>query len=133
MDVASWLADRTPAFQDLHARIGALVRARWPMAHLEVTGEGSYEMPSYVIPIENPPAADTWKGTMPRDVFIVAPTEKKAGITIHVWHPNHPYLLKDHAETLAQAGYKPMVGCLQWNRKTAPDLDAFAALLDSVA
>lgn len=133
MDVASWLADRTPAFQVLHERIGDLVRARWPAATLEVTGEASYEMPSYVIPVAHPPAADTWKGTMPRDVFVVAPTEKKAGITIHVWHPNHPYLLKDNADWLAEAGYKPMVGCLQWNRKAEPDLDAFAKLLDQVA
>lgn len=132
MDVGEWLAQTTPGFQEIHEQIGQIIKARWPDARLEVAGEGTYEMPSYVIPIENPPDADAWRGTMPRDVFIIAPTEKKAGITIHVWHPNVPYLLKDHAETLAAAGYKPMVGCLQWNRKSPPDLDAFAALLDTL-
>lgn len=132
MDVEDWLAARSDDFQALHAAIGDLVRARWPDAERKVVGEGSYEMPAYVVPVPEHPPRESWTGTMPHDVFIIAPTEKKAGVTTHLWHPNRPGLIQENAEWLAAAGYKPMVGCLQWNRKATMDLDALARLLDDV-
>ena len=127
-----WLAARSDEFQALHAAVGDRVRARWPETRLQVIGEGSYEMPAFVVPVADHPPKEAWTGTMPRDVFIVAPTQKKAGVTTHMWHPNRPGLIQENAEWLAAAGFKPMVGCLQWNRKAPMDLDAFARLLDEV-
>ncbi len=79
--------------------------------------------------IQDPPPEDSWKGTMPRTHLTVAPVERKAGVTIHIWHPNEPYLLKDNEAWLTEAGFKVMVGCLQWNRKAAFPLDALERLL----
>lgn len=120
-------------FEELHRAIGELVQARWPDAVRKNVGEGAYELDAYVVPVPDHPPKESWKGTLPNDVFVIGPTEKKAGITIHVWHPNHPYLLKENADWLAEAGFKPMVGCLQWNRKAPLDLESFGKLLDRVA
>ncbi len=121
------LADCSEDFRRLHAAIGDAVRARWPDARDVV----EYDMAAFAVPVSDPPAAEDWKGTMPREVFIIGPTEKKAGITIHLWHPKEPYLLKQHQKELEEAGFKPMVGCLQWNKKAPLPMDAFAALLDA--
>lgn len=127
------LAATSPGFQALHARIGELLQARWPETRLEhVFPDTSYDMQAWVVPVPDHPPKETWKGTMPNDVFVVGPTQKKAGITIHVWHPNHPYLLKDNADWLKEAGFKPMVGCLQWNRKADVPIEALAKLFDEL-
>lgn len=124
---AGILADATPAFLELHRTIGEAVAGVCPAARAVV----EYGIAGWALPVANPPSADAWKGTMPRTHCFVGPAEKKAGTTIHVWHPNHPHLLRDHEAMLRGAGFKVMVGCLQWNRKAPPPVDALAALLES--
>lgn len=126
-------ANMTTDFRTLHQEVGNLVKQRWPNAREEVVCQGtSYEMAAYVVPLAEHPPKEAWTGTLPHDVLVVGPTEKKAGTTIHIWHPNHPYLLKDNADWLKAAGFKPMVGCLQWNRKAPLDLGALAHLLEAL-
>lgn len=133
MDERTWLAARSAEFRALHDAIGGLVRARWPAARVELIYPGeAYEMAAWLVPVPDHPPKESWKGTMPNDTFVVGPTQTKSGMTIHVWHPNQPGLLKDNAHWLAAAGFKPMVGCLQWNRKAPVDLEAFGRLLDAV-
>ncbi len=132
--MATGIVEGSEPFQALHAAIGELLKQRWPDTHLgHVFPDTKFAMVAWLIPLTDAPPESSWKGTMPRDLFVVGPTEKKAGITIHIWHPNHPYLLKENADWLKKAGYKPMVGCLQWNRKASPDLAAFAQLLDQIS
>ncbi len=119
------VAATSPAFQALHADIHAAVLRCFPDARPVV----AFGMAAFQVPLPDPPAADTWIGTQPRTHLTVAPTEKKAGITVHVWHPNRPSLLADNAAWLKEAGFKPMVGCLQWNRKAPFPMDAFEKLL----
>ncbi len=125
------MAEASPRLQALDAAIGKALRKRWPKARREHVFPGtSYEMDAWLVPIPDPVPQEEWKGTMPHDVFTVGPTEKKAGITVHVWHPKHPELLQENAAWLKEAGFKPMVGCLQWNRKADFPMDAFEQLLD---
>jgi hypothetical protein len=119
------LAAATDAFRQLHAEMGRRVLAVFPDAQ-PVQEHG---MAAWAVPVPTPPPADEWQGTMPRTYLTIAPTEKQAGITLHVWHPNRPELLADNADWLKAAGFKPMVGCLQWNRKGELPLDAFDRLL----
>lgn len=123
------LAGCSQGFQELHARIGGIVKHRFPGTRLVE----AWDIAAWQAPISDPPPASSWKGTLPRDVFTVGPTEKKAGITVHVWHPNHPYLLKENEAMLKQAGFKVMVGCLQWNKKADFPIDALDQLLAKVA
>lgn len=127
------VAKESESFQALHAAIGAAIESRWPDVTLdEVYPDSSYDMPAFLVPLADHPPKEEWKGTMPNDVFLVSPVARAAGTTIHMWHPNHPYLLKENAEWLKEAGFKPMVGCLQWNRKAELPLDAVERLLDLV-
>lgn len=121
------VAATTPPFQALHDSIHAALRQRFPGTEPVVV----YGLAAYQAPVPDPPADADWQGTQPRTHLTVAPTEKKAGITVHVWHPNRPSLLADNAAWLKEAGFKPMVGCLQWNRKAPFPMDAFEKLLDA--
>ncbi len=128
------MSDGSARLQTLHAAIGKALKRRWPKARRERIFPGtSYDMDAWLVPIPDPVPEEDWKGTMPRDVFTVGPTEKKAGITVHVWHPKKPTLLQDNAAWLNDAGFKPMVGCLQWNKKADFPMDAFERLLDEAA
>ena len=120
------LAATSEGFQALHAAIGDRVRARF-----DAEPVASYGIAAWRIPVPKPPGEDEWKGTMPRTHLVIAPAEKKAGVTMHVWHPNAPYLLRDNEAWLKEAGFKVMVGCLQWNRKADMPLDAVERLLDA--
>lgn len=126
------MAEASPRLQAIDAAIGKALKARWPKARKQRIYPGtSYDMEAWQITIPDPVPKEEWKGTMPRDQFTVAPTEKKAGITVHVWHPKKPELLGENAAWLKEAGFKPMVGCLQWNRKAEFPMDAFERLLDA--
>lgn len=78
---------------------------------------------------DEPP--EGYKGTMDSTRLMLLPTEKKAGLTIHLWDPRDPERIAKHAEALKEAGFKPMVGCLQWNRKAPVDLDALRTLFEA--
>lgn len=119
------LDQMTAGFRALHDELGRRVATVFPDAR----PVQEYGIAAWAVAVPHPPSEDDWKGTMPRTDLFIGPTEKKAGITVHFWHPNHPELLKDNADWLKDAGFKPMVGCLQWNRKADLPLHAFDRLL----
>ncbi len=124
-DAETLLAATSDRFRALHAALGELVLELFPDAEPTV----DWNMAGWRVPVPDPPAEEEWKGTMPRTYFAFFPSEKKAGLTFHVWHPKDPYILKENADWLKGAGFKPMVGCLQWNRKADVPLDVFRRLL----
>lgn len=119
------LAATSDRFRALHAALGQRVSAVFPDAAPVV----SYDRPAWAVAVPRPPPAKTWKGTLPREELVIAPSERNDGVTIHVWHPNEPGLLAKNEDRLSAAGFKVMVGCLQWNRKADLPLDAIERLL----
>ncbi len=109
----------------MHKALGTAVREVFS----EATKSVAWNMPGWIIPVPQPPAEADWKGTLPRTHLTILASEKKAGLTFHVWHPNRPGLLQEEAAWLKAAGFKPMVGCVQWNRKGDPPMEAFERLL----
>lgn len=112
----------------IHAALDAIIRSIFPAAE-PVEAHG---MSGWQVELQNPPPEATWRGTFDRTHLQLFATEKKSAITVHVWHPGHPYLLREHGDALAAAGWKVMVGCLRWTRKGEPPLDPLRDLLESV-
>ncbi len=114
-------------FKALHAALGAALAERFPGCEAVQL----YGIASFQAPLARPPPEAGWIGTLPRTHVTLAPTERKEGITVHLWHPLAPTLIQDNASWLQEAGFKPMVGCLQWNRKAPCPIDVFERLLDA--
>lgn len=121
----AYLDASSSRFQAIFDSLDAIVQANFPGS--EAIWE--WNLPGWRVAVPNPPPEAEWKGTLPRTHLVILASEKKAGLTFHVWHPSRPSLLADEAAWLKDAGFKPMVGCVQWNRKAEPPMDEFARLL----
>lgn len=108
-----------------HARLDQSIRKRFPAAQ----DVFEYNMRGWAV--RRPVHITEWKGTIDPNWIRVYVAERKQGITIHVWNPYDFEGLKDRSE-LAQAGFKPMAGCLQYNRKGELPVEALEPLLDEM-
>lgn len=124
-DAEALLAAASKRFQDVHADIGRGMRSVFPDAAPVV----AHGMAGWQVAVPDPPPESEWRGTLDRIHLQVFPSERKAGITTHVWDPKDPSLLKRHEPMLRDAGFKVMVGCLQWNRQAPFPADAIEGLL----
>ena len=107
-----------------HTQLDRLVRARFP--HAEDVFE--YNMRGWAIRRRTDIRA--WQGTIDPNWIRLYVAERKAGITIHVWNPYDPMALE--RDELREAGFKTMVGCLQFNRKGELPVGALGPLLDAM-
>jgi hypothetical protein len=83
--------------------------------------------------MKRPHPVDWTVGTIDPAYVHVFVAERKQGITLHLWNPYEPNLLGRNAKDLAASGFKVMVGCLQFNRKSKYPLGALLPLLDTLA
>lgn len=72
-----------------------------------------------------------WKGTIDPNFVHVFLAERKQGLTLHFWNPLDPGALHREKTGLREAGFKVMVGCLQFNRKGDFPIAAVLPLLDA--
>lgn len=121
-------AELRDRFRALRDALDGLVRSVFPEAE-PVEAHG---MTGWQVALRDPPPAETWKSTFDRTHFQVFLAPGKAGVTLHVWHPDHPHLLREHEGALSAAGWRVMVGCLRWSRKAGPPLESLRAVLESV-
>lgn len=112
----------------LRAALQEAVHAVFPQAE-PVEAHG---MTGWQVRLRDPPPAQTWRGTFDRTHLQVFVAEGASALTVHVWHPGHPDLLRRHEGALAAAGWKVMVGCLRWTRRGEPSLEPLRAVLESV-
>ncbi len=87
-----------------------------------------YDCPGWAVPLPKELVPEQ-VGTMPSDSLYVLLAERKAGITMHFWNPLSYTFLEEHAAWLKEAGFKPMRGCLQFNRKSAYPVEEVGRLL----
>jgi hypothetical protein len=71
-----------------------------------------------------------WTGTIDPNWVRLYVAERKAGLSLHLWEPFG--CLQDRGSALAAAGYKPMVGCMQYNRKGDLPVEPVVAVLEAV-
>jgi hypothetical protein len=83
--------------------------------------------------MKRPRPVEWTTGTIDPAYVHVFVAERKQGITLHLWNPYQPDLFGRHAKSLEAAGFKVMVGCLQFNRKGDYPVDAVLPLLDAIA
>lgn len=74
-----------------------------------------------------------WPGTMDPNWVQVFVAERKQGVTVHVWNPYDYDAFRRHAAGLQAAGFKPMVGCVQYNRKGEVPVAALLPVLEGIA
>lgn len=114
-------------FAQVHAAIGAAFKRHFPAAEPCI----EWDIPGFRVQVQDAP--DQWKGTMPPTHMHVLPIQRKNCITIHIWDPRDPELLRKHESDLEETGFKVMVGCLQWNRKADYPVDAIEAVFKGAA
>ncbi len=108
-----------------HAALDKLVRKRFKKAE----DVFDYNMRGWAI--RRPTTIEDWTGTVDPNFIRIYLAERKAGITIHVWNP-YAWGSVDRDE-LKDVGFKPMKGCLQYNRKGGVPVEALEPLLDEIA
>lgn len=116
-------------FQEAYAAVAEAVRSAFPKAEPTVeSGMVAWQVP-------RPPAAvpDDPVGTFDPSKVVIALADRKAGPTLHVWHPGGYHLLDDNADWLREAGFQVMRGCLPWKRRSAYPRDAVHRLMEVVA
>lgn len=99
--------------------------------HPEAEPVNEWDMDGWAVEVQDAPK--DWVGTMDSTRLMVFPLERKSGITVHIWDPRDPGLLKSNDDLLEEAGFKVMAGCLQWNRKAPVDADALQRLFEATA
>ena len=69
------------------------------------------------------------KGTFDPNWVRVYVVERKSGITLHLWNPADFNGFRKRKAELERAGFKLMVGCFQFTRKSEYPTDLVVALL----
>lgn len=116
---------RTP-FADIQAWLAAEVRNRFPGAE----PVHAYGMDGWRIPRRR--RVEWTHGTVDPNFILLALADRKRATTLHLWNPLDWKCLGRRRAPLEAAGFKVMVGCLQFTRQKPYPVDAVAALLDQV-
>ncbi len=82
--------------------------------------------------VKRPRAVPWTTGTMDPNFVCLFVAERKQGLVVYLWNPIQPGGLQDHRAEFEEAGFKVMVGCLQFNRKGDFPLAAIAKSLDRI-
>lgn len=115
----------SPRLVAIHADLDCEIRRLFPQAE----ARRDYSMKGWRIARST--HIKTWEGTIDPNFLHIYIAERKNGITLHFWNPFDPYHLKRHSKELEGAGFKVMVGCLQFTRKGDYPVRAVVPLLES--
>lgn len=126
--VRSYLKTASPRFRDIYEALARAVRELFPDA------EGSFDprMPGWKIPRRRRVDPASVKGTLDPNRAQVYLVERKSGITLHLWSPVDFDGFRRRKAELERAGFKLMVGGLQFNRKSEYPIDLVVELLRDV-
>lgn len=92
-----------------------------------------FDMPGWVVGIEWAPPPEMMRGTMDPFKFAIMMVEGKSGMTLHFWCPPKSGLLQREKVALEAAGFKVMVGCLRFSKKTEYPVAAIRRLINAAA
>lgn len=113
-------------FPQLQQALASEVRKRFPGAE-PVT---DYGMAGWRI--RRPCAVEWTHGTVDPNFVSVHLADRRQGTTLHIWNPLDWKGLDKHRAELEEAGFRVMVGCLQFTRKQPYPLDAVCRVLDGM-
>jgi hypothetical protein len=125
---SSWTTTSTfsPRLQAIHGELDRRIRKLFPGA------QASTDWNMLGWKVRRPRRVEWTHGTMDPNLLYVGIAERKSGITLHIWNPvEHDGLNRREAQ-LSAAGFKVMVGCLQFNRKGDYPVDAVVGILEGI-
>ena len=124
----AYLARASARFRGVHAELGRAIRELFPGAKAAF----EYGMPGWRIPRPRRVDPASVKGTIDPNWVHVFLAERKAGITLNLWNPVDVGGFRTRRAALERAGFKLMVGCLQFNRKSEYPIDLVVEVLRDV-
>ncbi|MSQ41012.1 MAG: DUF1801 domain-containing protein [Dehalococcoidia bacterium] len=126
-DLTGYLDKNPESFRQLYGELATVVAAIFPNAEKAC----AYNMPGFRVRVSDEEIKD-WKGTIDPNYLQIVLMQRKSGVTLHIWNPLDYDALDRKRDELIKAGFKVMVGCLQWNRKQAYPMDVVERLLNSL-
>lgn len=112
-------------FQEAYGVVAAAVQD----VFADAEAASAHDMAAWRVP-RPPDKVEPIRGTFDPAVIFIGLADRKAGPTLHVWHPGAYDLLDRNAAWLKAAGFKVMKGCLPWTRKGAYPAQAVGRLLE---
>ncbi|TLZ55006.1 MAG: DUF1801 domain-containing protein [Methanobacteriota archaeon] len=122
------LARASPRFRAIHESIGRAVRDLFP----EAVTAFDFGMSGWRIPRRRRVDPESVKGTIDPNWVHIFLAERKAGITLNLWNPVDFNGFRRHRAELERAGFKLMVGCIQFNRKSEFPIGLVVDLLKDI-
>src|SRR5437867_11007966 len=126
--VQSYLKTASPRFREIHESLGRAVRELFPDAQVSF----EFKMPGWKVPRRRPVDPSSVAGTADPNWVQIYLVERKSGITLHLLNPVDFNGFRRHREALERAGFKLMVGGLQFTRKSAYPIGLVVDLLKDV-
>jgi len=124
----AYLGKTSPRFREVHASLGRSIGDLFPDARSAF----EHGMPGWRIPRPRRVDPASVKGTIDPNWVHVFLAERKAGITLNLWNPVDVGGFRRRKRELERAGFKVMVGCLQFNRKSAYPIGLVVEILRDV-
>ncbi len=125
---ASYLKKTSPRFREIHETLGRTVYTLFP----EAEPAFAFGMPGWRIARRRRIDPGSVRGTLDPNWVQVYLVERKSGVTLHLWNPVDFNGAHRRRAELSRVGFKVMVGCLQFNRKSDYPMDAVRRLLEEV-
>jgi hypothetical protein len=124
----TYLAKASPRFRQVYETLERSVRELFPDAEASF----QFRMPGWKIPRPRRVDPAAVKGTLDPNWVQIYLVERKSGITLHLWNPVDFNGFRRRKKELERAGFKLMVGCLQFNRKSEYPTGLLVDLLKDV-
>jgi len=127
--VRAYLKGASPRFREIHASLARAVREIFPEAEIAF----QFKMPGWRIP-RLPRRVDlkSVRGTLDPNWAQIYVVERKSGITLNLWNPVDFNGFRKHRTELERAGFKLMVGCIRFNRKSEYPTDLVVGLFKDI-
>lgn len=126
--VEAYLKKTSPRFRGINDELDRTIHRLFP----ENERVFVYGLPGWRIARRRRIDPKSVKGTIDSNWVHIFLAEREAGITLHIWNPVDFNAMQRRKAELSGAGFKVMVGCLQFNRKSDYPVDAVRPLLEDV-
>jgi len=119
-------AAKSPRYLEVQAALDRKIQALFPGTPYRL----EFGMKGWKI--ARPTKITGWTGTIDPNFIHIYLAERKTRITLHLWNSYDPGALKRNEKNLTKAGFKVMVGCLQFNRKGDYPIEPVFDMLDNI-
>lgn len=117
----------SPRFEAARAALDGHLQRLFPgVERVEAYGMHGWRVP-------RPRQVEWTHGAVDPNLVQLFLAERSQGISLHLWNPYDHGMLSKRRDRLADAGFKVMVGCVQYNRKGDYPVDAIVPLLEAIA